>query len=420
MKAPPTKSGKGATFSRRDLFVGSGAALLVACGPGAARPPRVEDIAQIAWPEIEAGARNSEVRFAMWSGDDVRNRYFRSRVRQELQQGYGIGLELPPTADVAETVNQIRNEKRAGSMAGGSVDLVWINGENFRTMKQAELLWGQFAELLPNFRLYDPALCAYDFGTQVEGWEAPWLRAQFVFAYDSARFATPPRSLDALREWMQQHPGRFTYPAPPDFTGSAFLRHLLLYFGQAPERFAAGFDEDLYEEASRKTFEWLRAVKPLLWRQATSYPANPRELNRLFANREVDFSMNYSPMFASRAIERGEFPSTARTFVLQSGAIGNYSFLTIPFNASNVTGAMVVANHLMSFSHLLEATRVLGGPFPHDLTRLSGEQRAAVDALPRGVATLDDEVLRRHYIPEPDAEYLVRLEREWRQEVLMA
>ena len=40
-----------------------------------------------------------------------------------------------------------------------------------------------------------------------------------------------------------------------------------------------------------------------------------RELNRLSANGEVDFSMSYGPSFASVAIERGEFPPPPARFV---------------------------------------------------------------------------------------------------------
>jgi putative spermidine/putrescine transport system substrate-binding protein len=364
-------------------------------------------------------ARGSRVRFAMWSGDAARNRFFREAVTSTLQRDFAITLELAPVSDVAEVVNQFLNEKRAGLRGQGSIDLVWINGENFRTARQAELLWGPFAALLPNLRLYDAGQCARDFGTPVEGMEAPWMRAQFVLAHDLARTPQPPLSLAALRAWMQQHPGRFTYPAPPDFTGSVFLRHVLLSFAQDTTRFAEGFNETLYESAAKPTFAWLRDVKPLLWRKGETYPASPQELNRLFANQEVDFAMNYSPMFASRAIELGEFPATVRTFVFTSGAIGNYSYLAIPFHASNPLGAMVVANHLMSPQHLLPALRALGGPYPHRWDALSTIQQDQVRALPRGPATLPDDLLQAHFLPEPDAAYLVRLEQDWRTEVLL-
>ncbi|MCW5963907.1 MAG: ABC transporter substrate-binding protein [Bryobacterales bacterium] len=392
---------------------------LAGCGRALSPPPAPGTLADLTWPEIEAVARGSAVRFAMWSGDEARNRFFRETVRATLAREFSIQLELVPTADVADIVNQLLNEKSAGKAGQGSVDLVWINGENFRTTRQAGLLWGPFAHLLPNRQLYDEALCARDFGTPVDGMEAPWLKAQFVMAHDTARTPTPPAGFPELRAWMESHPGRFAYIAPPDFTGSVFLRHLLLDFGNYAPGFTQGFSEALYQEASLATFAWLRAVKPLLWRKGDTYPASPQELNRLFANREVDFTMNYSPMFASRAIERGEFPDTVRTFVFDSGTIGNYSFLAIPFNANNPAAAVVVANHLMAPEHLLPAMRVLGGPYPHRLDALTPAQRESVAALPRGVATLPDTILASRFLPEPDAAYLSRLEKDWRAEVLL-
>ena len=57
-------------------------------------------------------------------------------------------------------------EKESGVTDKGSVDLIWINGENFRTMKQAELVFCGYLESLPNNQLVDwenPAI-ANDFG----------------------------------------------------------------------------------------------------------------------------------------------------------------------------------------------------------------------------------------------------------------
>ena len=55
---------------------------------------------------------------------------------------------------------------------------------------------------------------------------------------------------------------------------------------------------------------------------------------------------------------------------------------------------------------------------PQCLDRLSPEQRALVEALPRGPATLPDSALSAHFFSEPDAEYLNRLEKDWIGKVL--
>jgi putative spermidine/putrescine transport system substrate-binding protein len=219
--------------------------------------------------------------------------------------------------------------------------------------------------------------------------------------------------------WIHAHPGRFTYPAIPDFTGSAFIRHVLQHTGGVPPAaFANGFAADLYERASKPALAYLRDIKPDLWRHGATYPATPADLNRLFVNGEIDFSMNYGPTFASEKIARGEFPATVRTLVFDEGTIANYSYLAIPFNAANVAGALTIVNYFMSPAHALARARAIGGLFPLRLDRLSAAERAAVDALPRGPATLPLDELAAHRIVEADAGYLQRLERDWRSEVL--
>lgn len=388
--------------------------VVASCRPTPPRQaPSPEQLSSTAWPEIVERARGSEVSFAMWAGDEDRNRYFRGVVADALQQRYGIKLRIAPFNDTAEIINKLHTEKRAGRVMDGSIDMVWINGENFRSARQAGVLWGPFADKLPNIRHYPDSARRADFGTPTEGFEAPWQRSQFVFAYDTARVAQPPRDLEALQAWIEAHPGRFTYVAPPDFTGSAFIRHVLLRQG-APDK----LDERHYAVASEAAIEYLKGIRPYLWRRGETYPATTRELDRLFANQQVDFSMSYGPSFASVRIERGEFSSSTRTFVFDSGTLSNYNYLAIPFNASNIPGALVVIDHFLSFDQLLDLSRVLKSPFPLDLSKLTAGQRQSVAKLPRGPATLPDEELSSHAIPEPHAEYLIRFEKDWRAKVL--
>lgn len=370
------------------------------------------------WGELSEMARGTTVNYAMWAGDEARNRYFRGPVAEQLRQRFGITLNLIPLTDVAEVVSKLLNEKGAGRGTGGSIDMVWINGENFGTARQGGVLWGPFADALPSIVKYADVARARDFGRPIEGYEAPWQRAQFVMAWDTARFAAPPRTIPALLEWIRANPGRFTYPAPPDFTGSVFLRHLLYHYGGGPDPFQSGFDEAVYRSAADRTLALLREIRPALWRAGETYPANPRELDRLFANQEIDFAMSYGPAFASERIARGEYPPTVRTFLFESGTIGNYSYLAIPFNAANPAGALVVINYLMSVDSLLDQGRGLGSLFPLDPARLTEVERGLVAELVRGPATLSSEELLRHQLPEPDVRYLERLEAEWRERVL--
>ncbi len=381
-------------------------------------PVQPAQLATMSWNELTQRARGTTVNFAMWSGDEARNRYFREAVAGEVQRRLGIELRIVPLSDAADAVNKLLNERLAGRLTGGSIDMIWINGENFRTARQGQVLWGPFAEHLPGLRFYAESARNRDFGTLIEGYEAPWQRAQFVLAYDSKRVAAPPRTIADLRDWIRSHPGRFTYPAPPDFTGSAFIRHLLCHFGGGAEKFENGFDEQLYQQAAEATMAWLNDTRPFLWRRGETYPSSPQEAERLFVNNEIDFVMSYAPSFASEKIARGDFPQSVRTFVFESGTIGNYSYLAIPFNAANTAGALVTIDYLMSPEALLDQARALGIVFPHEPGRLSPEDQSRVGNLPRGPATLTAEELARHLLPEADSRYLERLEKDWRERVL--
>lgn len=372
----------------------------------------------LTWEQILEKARGAEVGFAMWAGDQDRNRVIRTEIGDALKSRYGITLRIVPLGDTVEGVNKLLNEKSAGKTAGGSFDVIWINGENFRAAKQGKALWGPFSAKLPNMRLYAEAASERDFGTPIEGMEVPWQKAQFVIAYDTARVQSPPLTFDAMKAWVQANPGRFTYIAPPDFAGSAFLRHVLLWAGKQDPRFWKGFDEGLYRMASTAAFAYLNAIKPYLWRKGETYPPSGAELARLFANKEVDYAMSYSPSFASLAISRGQLPATVRTFVWDSGTLGNYSYLAIAFNSDNPAAAMVTINELMSFESALSMARAMDSGSPHRLEQLTEAQRAQVLAQPRGPATLRPDELRAHFLTEPDAEYLNRFDKEWREKVL--
>ena len=170
------------------------AALLLLSTSAFADTPDGDALKAMTWDQIEAEAKGGTVNWFMWGGSDTINAYVSDYVAGRLKQDYDITLNRVPITDAAEIVNLILSEKEAGITDDGSVDLIWINGENFRSMKQGDLAFCGYTALLPNDALvnWDNPAIANDFGVPVDGCEVPWNTVQFAFAHDSAAVADPP------------------------------------------------------------------------------------------------------------------------------------------------------------------------------------------------------------------------------------
>lgn len=388
---------------------------------GLASAVRSEALETRPYAAIEAEAAGGTVNFHLWGGDERINAYVSGAVADHLRDRYGITLKRVGLSVTAEAVNQVLSETEAGITDAGSVDLIWINGENFRTLRQGGLVLCGYARAIPNAALvdWDDPSIANDFGTPVETCEVPWSRAQFVFATDAARVSEPPRNFTGLLDWIRAHPGRFTYTAPPDFNGSAFIRHAFIHAAGGPDAMAGPFDEARFEAIAGKAVQLLTDLEPFLWRKGETYPTEIAQLNQLFANGEVDFSFNYEPTVFGAGIENGTFPPTTRTFALEDGLLANTSYVAIPANAGNRAAAIVAANALLSVELQLEKAKpdVWGMATVLDLDRLSEADAAAFRALPRHPAVLPADELADFAMTEPSARWLEAIEARWKETV---
>ena len=366
------------------------------------------------WNGVVAQARGQNVYWNAWGGSTMTNDFI-AWVGERVREDYGVTLTHVKLSDTADAVSRVVAEKSAGKDTGGAIDMIWINGANFAAMKEAGLLFGPFAQALPNWRLVDVEgkTLKTDFTVPTEGFESPWAMAQVVFIYDSAVLADPPRSADAIRAWIMENPGRFTYPQPPDFLGTTFLKQMLveLVDDASVLQRPAGAN---YDAVTRPLWTWLEEVTPKLWRSGRAYPqSGPRQL-QLINDGEIDMAISFSPGEATSAIANFTLPSSARTFVLDAGTLGNASFVAIPYNASAKAGAMVVADFLLTPEAQLRAQTpdILGYGTVLDMDALRAEDRAAFDALDLGVATLSPAELGRA-LPEPHPSWMTRIEADW-------
>jgi putative spermidine/putrescine transport system substrate-binding protein len=418
--------------------------LLAACAPNTVAPaqpaaatdqPIATTVPTVAgtfdinnWDGVLAAAKGQTVNWYIWGGSDSINAFVDNFYGKALKERYGITLNRVPIADTADAVNQVLSEKQAGKDPG-AVDIIWINGENFFTLKQANLLYPDWAQKFPNSALvnWDNPAINLDFGHPVENMESPWSSAQFQFIYDSARIKADelPHSYADLKTWACAHPGRFTYiaPGPGGFLGTRFVKGALYELSGGAEQWQT-FDQATWDKWSPPLWAYLNELKPCLWRNGETYAKDEAELKNLFANNEVDFSMTNDITGAGTGITSDLLPATSRAFVFDKYMIGDFNYVAIPLNAPNKAAALVLANLLLEPE--FQAAQILpengfGLGYAIDVTRVTDS--AALSALQSASTKLGDSAtpasdLAKSLVGDTAAEYQNLVEQDWATNVL--
>lgn len=369
------------------------------------------------WAELLAEARGQTVYWHAWGGEPRINDYI-AWAGREIEDRFGVELVHVKVTDTGSVVSQVLAEKTAGTLDGGSVDLIWINGENFAAMKREGLLLSEgWANKLPNFQYVDVSgkpTVINDFTVPTDGLEAPWGMAQLVFFNDTAVSTDMPTNMAALLEWAAANPGRFSYPQPPDYVGSTFLKQALYELVTDPTVLQQPVDAADFDAVTAPLMAYLDKLHPHMWRSGRAFPQNTASLRQLLADGELEIGFAFNPAAASNAIANNELPDTVRSFVLERGTIGNTHFVAIPFNANAKAGAMVLADFLMSPEAQLrkQDPAVWGDPTVLNIASLPAAEREAFEGLELGVATLSPSDLGI-VLPEPHPSWMVALEKVW-------
>lgn len=377
------------------------------------------DLSSAEWDEIVEAARGTTVTFYGWGGDENRNNWLNTTVADYVKEHYDIALEVVGM-DINDILSKLSGEKQAGSETG-SIDMIWINGENFYSAKDNGLLYGPFTEQLPNMEAYidlqDPETLN-DFCMPIEGYEAPYAKAQMVFFNDSAVTPEAPASAEELLEFCKKYPGKVTYPALPDFTGSAFVRNIIYELCGWEQFQNMEADYDTVKAAIEPALDYLRELNPYLWNEGKTFPESSTTVDAMFADGELVMNMSYGPFSVATGIAEGTYTDTTRTFVFDNGTIGNTNYMAIAFNSPNKAGAMVVINAILSAELQLTQYEQLRELPVVSADKLSAEEQAAFDAVDLGEGVLSQAELLEHRLPEMPADLVPVIEEIWLNEVV--
>lgn len=362
------------------------------------------------WSQIQNEAKGQTVYFNAWGGSEATNAYI-AWAAKEAKTRYRIDVRHVKISETAEVVKRVQTEMAAGRTRDGSVDLMWVNGENFRNLKNGGLLFGPWAQSLPNWSLVDLSKpVRTDFSVPTEGYESPWGTAQLTLIADSAKTPTPPRSAADLLAFAKASPGSVSYPKPPDFHGTTFVKQLLLDLTPNKAVLQQPVTPAVFAAATLPLWAYLDQFHPSLWRNGKTFPASAAEMHRMLGDGELKISITFNPNEAANLIASKQLPASAYSFGFTGGTIGNVHFVAIPVNSRAKAGAQVFANFLLSAEAQARKAdiTVWGDGTVLDISKLAPASQAlirkkAAGALGEAVPTL----------PEPHASWVEALEAEW-------
>lgn len=301
------------------------------------------------WDMLLKSSANTQVVVALAKENEAFKKWLEGPFAKHLKQEYGIVLVVKTTT-MEKISKQLTDEKLLADRnmgVAGAYDIVIFDGEGFGSFKNLGLIYGSFAERLPNARWIDREALSYKYRDMQknDGHFVPIGRDMLTFLYSSDIFYDSPKSYQEVFDTISKLKGYATYP-DPRYTreGEAFLLGLV---GEQVNM-EPYVKEDRNLEEFRAEVE--RALEPLVNIRANIMDAGltyPTNIEQLFTDKKTYFSMSMDYLRVGDKVKEYEYPETTNAFVLHP--VGTYTTVgVIPFNSENKAGAMVTLSELLS------------------------------------------------------------------------
>lgn len=369
-------------------------------------------------------AKGQTVTYYGFGGSDTQNRWI-DQVVTPMMKKKGITVKRVPM-DIDAILSKLTTEKEANKKQG-SIDVVWINGENFYNAKKLDLLAGPLNNSrLPNMKQYisasDPDV-KRDMDTPINKLEVPYGNAQFVMIGSQKMFKGDyPTSATKLLAWAKANPGKLTYVAPPDFTGSAFIRNIIYEtVGYQALNDAPATKAGIYK-IIKPSLDYLNELKPYLWENGKTYPKTTAQMDKMFADHQIALDFSYDQMHAATQRSTGQFTDDAQTFLFDKGTIGNYNYLAVPKTAPNKAAAIVLINTMLSEKAQSERLNLKYGAVipPYTANKMPQSITTQLNDSAAENNTVPVETLAQKRLPEVSGKKIPIIEQLWKEYVLNA
>ncbi|WP_218139190.1 extracellular solute-binding protein [Propionibacterium cyclohexanicum] len=197
---------------------------------------------------------------------------------------------------------------------------------------------GKTGLLLPADESSIPNLKSVPEATRAQGGSGgiPYRASSVLLAYDSTKVTAPPRTLDALLDWIRANPGEFAYNSPSTGgSGGSFVTTVLSKYLSAAQQqtMATSYDKSL-ESSWDQGFQTLHDLGQYMYQKGV-YPNGNAQVLQLLESGQISMAPVWSDQFIT-AQNSGAMPKTVKYLQISNPSFtGSASFLGIPKTESD-------------------------------------------------------------------------------------
>lgn len=266
-----------------------------------------------------------------------------------MEEALGVRVNII-TLNLGELKEKLKNEK-INEVTIGSADLLIMSKTGFKQLKEGGLLYGPFSNKLPNAAM-NQASDSYENanfdGVATEHMAVALGKNQLVLFYDEDQMETPPQTLSEFKAYINANPGKVALPSLDSQEGQVFVQTLAASLCDQKQLYEKTLTPAQMNALFGPVAGFLNEVKPNLYNQGQTPPANATEMDKLFKAGQISFSMSMDQNRAVTMTKEEKMPDGAKASVLASGTTGIVYYGLIPFNSANKSGAMAVLNEWLS------------------------------------------------------------------------
>lgn len=300
------------------------------------------------WNRLLDSSEGTIVNLLYYSKEQPVIEWLENDFAKDLNIKYGVDLRLQfmELSKIESLLLEAKNSEEKHDY-----DIIYISEDGFRSLKEKGLLYPDVLKKLPNYytNINQEAYSAnYDEGIPIEFMEVPVFKSQLIFIHNEDIIYETPNTYDGFKDLAKENKGKITYPHPSTDTGLAFILSAIASKVDVETLNQAEINKDEIYDIIKPGLDYLIALDDYLYNSGESYPKNELEMDELFINDDLLFTMSMDFNKATEKISEESFMKASNTFVIEEGTTGFVHYLAIPEMADNKAGALVVINDMIS------------------------------------------------------------------------